>query len=516
MSSIGSLLLGLRGMTDPTGSAIAEILRGGVGTPGAGTPSPAPTGAGPSAPPTGVPTQPARSSLYDSPPDLLDLYSKLSDFQSRQKRIDNGLALAGSAFVHPENRQLVASLFSGDTAVDPLSLTMQLGQFRADQEEKSAAKAAQQRQLNSLPAISDQYGLDPETARYLFDTGNLDEYILEAQKAKAAGRKTEIWSDKSTSKDYLIDQADGTVIKELGGGPSPNKQLVKDESTGQMRVVDINATPSGTNIGGGLAPSADQKLFDEMKAAGTLPPGVDTLAKMIEWKANVKKGPDTQVNIDNSGNKLLAGMDEQMTANNQVAQDNAKLIDELQQARQTANSQAGVVTGSVLSQATSETRKVVAQIFGLNDEAASNTDALMAQLKNVVLPKLKELRPVSDTDLTMVESIVGGSQALTKDTINFLIDVQEKAARKQIMLANDKMQKRIDLESDPATKNKLQAAFDATKAVLPDYTPEQLAVVNPDDVVTLREALTKGDKTAIDDFNKMYGPGMAEQILRGM
>ncbi len=516
MSSIGSLLLGLRGMTDPTSSAIAEILRGGVGTPSPGTTTPAPTGAGPSAPPTGVPTQAPRSPVYDSPPDLLALYSQLSDFQSRQKRIDNGLALAGSAFVHPENRQLVASLFGGgESAVDPLSLTMQLGQFRADQEAKKAAEADAQRQLNALPAISEQYGIDPETARYLFDTGNLDEYILEAQKAKAEGRKTEIWNDKSTGKDFLIDQTDGTVIKELGGGPAPNRQLVTDPKSGQMRVVDIN-DPANANLGGGLAPSPEQKLFDEMKAAGTLPPGVETLAQMLEWKANLKKTPDTSVTIDNSGDKLLAGFDEGTVQAVNATDEDMKLLSQLEAAKATLSSDAGIVSGNVLSQVTSETRKFLASALGLSDEAANNTDVLMAQMKNLVLPKMKDLRPASDIDVQLVESIVGGSQALTPDTIMRLINAQEVDAKKRILMANSKAQKRVDLETDPAKKAKLQAAFDARRNDLPDYSPEQLAVVDPSDVEALRKAIASGDKNAIDQFDATYGmPGLAEQILRG-
>lgn len=143
MASFGDLLLRARGINNPRNAAVAALLdgAGGVATPTAPAPGAA-TAPGAPAPGAGVATPP-QPQAYQSPPDLLDLYSQLTDYDTRSRRIDTGLGLLGSAFAQPQNRQMVFSALSGngggaESPSDALSMISAISDARA----KAAAERA--------------------------------------------------------------------------------------------------------------------------------------------------------------------------------------------------------------------------------------------------------------------------------------------------------------------------------------------------------------------------------------
>lgn len=509
MSSIGDMLLKLRGYTDPRSALISSMLGGGAGGPG--TPPGAVAPGAPGSPP-GVPTPPGTPPLaaaYASPPDLMSLYSQLTDYQTRQHRIDSGLGLLAGSLVQPQHTGLVAQAFGDENQQDPLALILQLQGIQQQRDKAGTDAASKTRMEAMVPGIAKEYGITEDAVRIMLEGGTLDSFLSDASKPD-----TEIITDDATGEHILVDKKDGHTISKFATGLKPDKlgvRTIEDKKTGTTMLVD-DVGKVVASFDTGTVPTEIAKEFADTKAAGGLPEGVTSLAEFMKWKANLKDKADTEINIDTSSDKLAEALDKPLADAVTGTKDNLSQIDELQSARSILNSSKGVVTGSVLSGVTSEGRKLMAQVFGLSDEAANNTDVLMAQMKNMVLPKLKELRPVSDTDLKMVEAVVGGSQALTAPVINQLIDIQEKMARKQIDVANSSMQKRIDAEKDPAKKAKLQATFDAVKVNIPAYDDAFMAHINPDDIAELKKAPTPGN---VKLFNNIYGPGAAEQLLGG-
>jgi hypothetical protein len=151
-----------------------------------------------------------------------------------------------------------------------------------------------------------------------------------------------------------------------------------------------------------------------------------------------------------------------------------------------------------------------ASAFGLSDAAANNTDEFVDAMKSQVLPKLKTLYPASDTDVKYLEGMTAATVTQHPEVLNRIIDKIEIGERKKIVETNAKMQKRIDSETDPETKAKLQAAFDAQRTDPPAYDAVYMSHINPGDVKTLKSDPTPEN---IKEFDSIYGPGAAEQLL---
>lgn len=162
MANIGDFLLGLKGTTSPMARLAALQAGDGGGTP-------APGGAATTAP--GAAPAPPQPAALQSPPDLLEMYSELSNYQRKSDGIDRGLAMMAASLAHPENRAMIMG--SVPQSKDPLDQLGGMMKLRTAQEELTSKAAARA----NLPALAEKYGLDLNTAMYLFDTGALDNVI---------------------------------------------------------------------------------------------------------------------------------------------------------------------------------------------------------------------------------------------------------------------------------------------------------------------------------------------------
>jgi hypothetical protein len=245
--SIGESLLSLFGKEDPRLALLRAVGGGGApapaspgapyaaqgGAPGATTTAPAP--AGPGARP--APQAAENLEAFKSPPDLASLYGDLLKYQSKATNIDRGVGLLGSAFSQDANRASTLAAFTGEGAGrtgtqglgDMANLMLELNKGATAQKMRAA-------QLASLPVIAQKYGLDVETAKYLFDTGKLDSVIAELEKPNR-----ELVKD-ANGQNILIDKTDASTVGTFGGPastkkiiPGPNgSQVLADESTGDV------------------------------------------------------------------------------------------------------------------------------------------------------------------------------------------------------------------------------------------------------------------------------------------
>lgn len=223
--SFGELLWQLSGHGDPTAAMTAAMLngQGGQATPaGAGT-------AGGAAVAGGTPQPQA----YTSPPDLMKLYGELTQQQQFADSINTGTALILSGFAAPENKDNIMQAFgvggggSGDSSggsLDYLSNIMKFQQAQAEQARLAANRAR-------IPAMAKQYGLDIDTATYLFDTGKLDSVISELEKPNVEVVKLE----DGTS--VLVDKNDGSVGVPFGVAKKREMEIIKNDNTGEQFAV---------------------------------------------------------------------------------------------------------------------------------------------------------------------------------------------------------------------------------------------------------------------------------------
>src|SRR5690242_12157153 len=107
------------------------------------------------------------AAAYKSPQDLLSLYMQIQDRDQRNASIDRGIGLIGASLAFPENRPGIMAAFNRDMSSDPADLISNVMKLQAS----TAATSQKAAQRASVPAIATQYGLDPATAMYLFDTG---------------------------------------------------------------------------------------------------------------------------------------------------------------------------------------------------------------------------------------------------------------------------------------------------------------------------------------------------------
>lgn len=175
--SIGDAIFKLMGRDDPR-QLLASAIAGG-GQPAdpqvaQATPGAEGTGGAAAAPAA----SPPESGVYKSPQELVQLYMQVMERQDRNAMIDRGIGLMGASLAHPENRAGIMAAFNREVGSSPGDLFNNLIKLQtgvAEVNQKAAQRA-------TIPAIAAKYGLDIETAMYLFDTGKLDAVIAEAEK----------------------------------------------------------------------------------------------------------------------------------------------------------------------------------------------------------------------------------------------------------------------------------------------------------------------------------------------
>jgi len=202
----------------------------------ASTPSEADTPVVPEEPPAPEAISAPLPEAYKSPPDLVEMYTKLMQKSTNAARMDRGLTLIAAGLAQDQNKQaLINAAFSGGGGAGSgaPSMTDIINLQKMQTEAEGAA-----RQRAQLPALMEQYNLDPATVQYLDATGQLDETIKEL-----ATPETEVVEAADGSK-KLINSKDGTTIRELSARtPRATEYVDKGGPGGKVLVYTDDKTP---------------------------------------------------------------------------------------------------------------------------------------------------------------------------------------------------------------------------------------------------------------------------------
>lgn len=255
-------ILNMLGKKDPRLQLMAALQQGATpATPGAGgdTSTAAGGGAGAAAP-EGAAAQPQ---AYQSPPDLVNLYTQLTERENKARMIDNGIALMGASVAQPENRDLIMRTYGaggssggggGGGSSDPMSFISQMMDFSMKNQalQRRAALRA------SLPGLAKQYGMSLEAAQYLFDNDKLDSVIQEAAKPDRQ------IVENSDGTHVIVNTQDGSIGTPFGVPKRREVELVDDPATGSKYAVYKDTKE---RVGGGkqdlpgLGATNDEKLW---------------------------------------------------------------------------------------------------------------------------------------------------------------------------------------------------------------------------------------------------------------
>lgn len=509
MVGFGDALLGLLGHTDPRKAAVAGML---------GTPAPAARTPGMGLPmqATAAAPAPAQPQAYQSPADLVDLYSQLTDYASRERNINHGFGLMAASFAQPENRELIMNAAKGgEMQLDPLEMITKIQGVQQEQAMKQQAAAEKERQLATLPAIAEQYGLDPTTARMLFDSDQLDDFIMEKSKYHAADTSVVDTPDGKA----LIENATGKIVKQYGMPAAPptddmaelaaenkNRELKGQPPLGMQEWLDRPKTPD---------PTADmQNLEAANKDRARM--GQPTMT-MEEWiLLGRPKAGDINIDLgEKADSALVSAFDKLATDEFANAAGGVNTIQKVQEARRALNASGGIVSGDLTAPVRLASLKVASDFFGLDSQAAENTEVFQAQMKELVLPKVKQLgtgNSISNADREFIEKAIGGSIELTEGAIRRILNIMERGTRNEILRANAKMEKRVSKSKNQAVKDAFmpieapELSEDAAMDLITDLQERapghiQLLLENPEDADAVRK------------FDAVHGAGAAQIIL---
>lgn len=537
--TIGDALLRLMGQQDPRAQAAAALLgpAAGAGTPGTpgGVAPPAGSGA-----PAGQPAPaPATPQAYNSPPDLLSLYSQLTNNQNKVNGINRGIDLIAAGFASPQNRSSIMQMAGGVGSDNPDPLT--LVQTIQKQQQAQADRASQ---LSALPEIAQKYGLSIGTAKQLWSTGKLDEYITQQDKPdrttmadssgvlhtinQATGTEigapigtpkveTMVVTDPATGIQRLVNKNTGQDVANLGGGLAPSTQVVKDDSTGKQTLIDQRTGKPIADVGGGLAPTSDEQNLDRINqdriAKGEQPYTLD------QWTILKSKSGASNVNVNTAdGSKhLLEGLDTDLLEQKKGAEDAAASVGVLQNARSSLNAPGGVIAGSKTSVPETEGRKLLANLFGYDDDGVTNTENYLSNVKELALKNIKSLgtgNSITDTDRDYVSQMVGASQDMPVASIRQIFRIRELANRNQIIDYNSKVADRLaasagaDGQPDPALVKVLKPL------PVPSLSDDVMNMVDPEDLKTVASYVKSG-KPAPASFIRQFENGDPSKNIGG-
>jgi hypothetical protein len=492
---------------------IGELLRGIMAPSVAGAPPAAappmqlqPPGMGPAPAPGGGATgiaapAPAAPGAAPAPPDLGTLYTKLLDQQRSDKYMDRGATLIAAGFAQPQNRQtLISSAFGGGGGGDSAASTLQvLQKLQAEQQAKAAKLAMKAR----LPALAKQYGLDMDTVNFLFESGKLDETINTLAQPNVTTTKA---NDGST----LVLDKRGNVVKTIDGpDPLRGKELAKDASGANILVDKLNpgAAPQVISPGDpnqGL--TSDQKhlkqVNEERKAQGL--PAIST-EKWLET-ADINRAAKMTVSLgDKAEQKVANDRIDELSKKAAVVDSGLVTLERLNSAREALDK--GVMTGSIASEPVKEARKVLAQAFGIEDDIANNTDVFLAQMKDIVLPRVKALgtgNSISNADVKFIEAATGAGANLSPETAREILRIIEKGER------NFAKRYHRDVEEF----GKLDGMEKAGKLMKRFQLPPPRTT--PATIEKLKAEIAKGGAAAvaaIKQFDEKFGDDSAESVL---
>lgn len=466
--SIGDLIWQMAGKEDPRTALMASVAGGGTsGTPGPAGDTSGAAGMGGDDPATaGTSTAPTPESLK-STPDMVDLYTQLAEKDQFNHSINTGIGLILSSMAYDENKASIQDAFgvgggsgsdtlSGGGGSDSLDFMSKMMKIRGDQ----AALSRQAAHRAALPSIAKQYGLDLATAQYLFDTGKLDAIIQEAEKPNKEIVKG------ADDRSYIVDKTDGSISAPLG--PEKKREIILEDdpiSGGKIALYKDDMSPVGKGDIAGSGNTPDEKLYNASKRdyltrnPGKKDADFPDMETWLREQANLK-APKTTVNAgDQSGaleKELAKTGAERYDTEYDAAKGARANLDYVSTARSKLDK--GIIAGSVLSPLELEGRKVWADIWGIPDEAAANTEAFQASLKEAVLSKIKALgsgTAISDADRTFVERAVAGDIQLTENSMRQIFDIIEKGSIKQIENYNKEVDELINSYPNPEDREKV-------------------------------------------------------------
>jgi hypothetical protein len=348
-----------------------------------------------------------------------------------------------------------------------------------DNNAKTIAAQDRERQLGMLPGIAEQYGLSDQTARLLFDNGQLDDFVQEASKPDVEIR------EDADGGIISVNKKDGTV-KVLSEGYGPNA----DVQTYEKAMQDLEAR-GGTRI------SLEQWLTED---------------------AN-RRTPKTEVNVNNvppmsaADMKLLEAFD---TATNEAftkAQNGISTIGVVQEARRAMMADGGIIAGDITAPARLEASKMFGTLFpGFDNKAATNTEVMNSELKRLVLPRVKELgtgNSISNADREYVEKMVGNA-TLTQDALMRIMDITERGERREIIKANARMEARINASPEDSPLRKVFQPIQVP-TLSTEYIQNTLGNVDRGDLTALLKESSKMSTRAA--FDAAYGEGASRDVI---
>jgi hypothetical protein len=454
-----------------------KILGGGTQppVPPAGAPAPAPTvpqagppAAAPAAPP--APQQPPGMGAAPAatPPDLAAMYQDLLKQQRRDKLIDSGMTLVAAGFAKPQSRAALISQANGGGGggSDPASTVNTLMGLQKAQEAKALAASQKLR----LPMIAKKYGLDMDTVEYLHSTGKLDETV------NSLAQPDNVIETRSDGSKFLFNKKTG---KNLGDISPADKYYGYTNDLKELdRVNNERAARGQPTI------PAETWLTDMAQNKATKVSTGDTLEKEA-GKIRLKE-------LSESGERARSGIE---------------VANKLGEASEVLGR--GIIAGSMVAEPAKEGRKILAQVFGLNDEAASNTDTFVSQMKEIVLPRVKALgtgNSISNADVKFVTEAVGASTNLTPETIHEIIRRMNRLERNYVLHHNERAGKFRSIKGNEG------AGKYVDDIQMPRFNP---AIAKPDHIAKLRaDAANPETRDKITKyFNETYGAGAAESVL---
>lgn len=509
MAGLGNALLGLMGTKDPRQQLVAQLL--GAGQPGAGSTPAGGTAPGAVVPPAGAPPAPAGpavAEVYQSPPQLLEMYTSLQDYTNKANNVDRGIGMIAASLAQDQNRAAILNATQG-TEGDPqgeLGMLMQMQEQQMALAEKAAAN-------KRAMAMAEQLGLDPETAMYLQENGQLDDMLAEKLNPKPVEVKTEVIK-RADGSQFLANSTTGEVIRELSPAEIAEREteVVGSDVTGRTMIDSATGEPI-RKVTKPVAPDPGityRSMTKEEIAARGLDP---TKAYEMGSNGNVQQigGDGTNVSIDMDGEinkvdlELLKGVDEELlTKSYPAAQAATSTIQSVGQARAAFDAEGGIITGSFFAPLENEVRKSLQDLFGISDPATANTAQYEAAQADVVRNKIKELgtgNAISNADLQFTLTSIGAGGTIPEEAIPRILSIMEVGSYNTVLKHNAAIDAAI-AGRGPDIRSDVKAALEAKKLPVPEISIPAEAI-----------AELKADPSAAAEFDEIFGPGTAANLL---
>ena len=274
MAGFGDVILSMMGNEDPRMALLQQQL--GASTPGTqqapGSTSAGAPGAAGTTTPQQPPQQPPQPEVYQSPNELVQLYTDLQNRQRRSGMIDNGIGLIASAFAQPQNRAGIRQALmsggstSGAGANDPMKF---IGQIMTMQQQREAI-ADRAKRREGVASIAETHGLDVATAEFLFDNDQLDEVL------SALSKPDNQIVQQEDGTHVIVNKTTGNIGQPFGPAKKRDIEIRTDDRGNQFAIYkDTGQRVGDENLVEGQGATNSERewrLANEERAAKGQPP----------------------------------------------------------------------------------------------------------------------------------------------------------------------------------------------------------------------------------------------------